>query len=319
MELFAGDSIEVIGENDDLLEIRLFKKEKETEPPEEPIKPQEVRGFIKKNFFIPLPEPLNKGSYVYTTSLSFEGSPYEINILVNTFPIGGGSVSFPADSQKLTSLTSEDIGILESYIIVSIRQCAGYIHTGGCDEKRDEPTAFTDPRNQYPFMLLTKNEFEIAERFREEYINDLVKIIQDFNFPNRLKDIKGPVVEYVKKSSSLVQIAENWAFKYKGKNEEELFRNIAELFGQDNAEKNEIYEMLAQKVYKPDEPRSCNFNYALNSIYNGEIGITKTLKALTSEKLNREYNNVFSMTISDIYFYSLLFAPNHKVFIQCGV
>jgi len=50
MELFAGDSIEVIGGNDDLLEIRLFKKEKETEPPEEPIKPQEVRGFIKKNF-----------------------------------------------------------------------------------------------------------------------------------------------------------------------------------------------------------------------------------------------------------------------------
>jgi len=51
----------------------------------------------------------------------------------------------------------------------------------------------------------------------------LVKIIQDFNFPNRLKDIKGPVVEYVKKSSSLVQIAENWAFKYKGEKRRRAF------------------------------------------------------------------------------------------------
>jgi len=88
--------------------------------------------------------------------LSFEGSPYEINILVNTFPIGGGSVSFPADSQKLTSLTSEDIGILESYIIVSIRQCAGYIHIGGCDEKRDEPTAFTESKKPISIYALTK-------------------------------------------------------------------------------------------------------------------------------------------------------------------
>ncbi len=297
MELFAGDSIEVIGEKDDFLEVRLFRKEKETEPPEEPIKPEEVRGFIKKNFFIPLPEPLNKADYVFTESTSFEGSPYEVNIVAQTFPIGGGFVSFPADFQKLTSLTSEDIGILESYIILSIFWYADNVYIGGNGEGSNEPTTFTDPRNIYPFMLLTKDEFEVAERFREEYTNDLIKIIQDFSFPDRLKDIKEPAVEYVKKYSSFVQIAEKWVFKNKGKNEEELFRDIAELFGQDDAEKNEIYEMLSKKVYKPGASRLFNFNNALGSIYNGEIGITKTLNELTVRKLVKEYNSAFSIPI----------------------
>lgn len=48
--------------------------------------------------------------------------------------------------------------------------------------------------------------------------------MENFTLPDKIKDIRAPIVELIKKNAELVMTAENWAFKNKGKNEEEMIK-----------------------------------------------------------------------------------------------